>query len=395
MVFGDPAEHAVYRQLVDQFHASQSTVRVELVTLPSQEDFMVRLAADYAAGAPPDVFLLNYRRLAQFHNRQALEPLGPWLDDSASLREDQFYPIALEAFRDDQGQLVCLPQNISSQVVYYNQDLFDAAGLPYPPAGWTWDDFRQTALDLTQPDLNADGEPDQYGLGLEPTLIRVAPFIWQNGGELVDDPARPTRLVLDTPAAREAVAFVMALSLEDGVVPNQTAEMIASHGDRFLSGNIAMYVNSRRLVPTLREAARFRWDVAPLPRGALPANVLHSDAFCLAAPSSNKAAAWAFIEYAVDVEGQRLLAGLGRTVPSLVAVAQSAAYLESGQPPASAQVWLDALPGMRLLPRLENWSEIERTAFIELELTFLGRQPLDLALNSVQLAAQRAFVPLR
>jgi multiple sugar transport system substrate-binding protein len=395
MVFGDPAEHAIYRQLVDQFHASQSAVRVELVALPSQEDFMLRLAADYAAGAPPDVFLLNYRRLAQFHNRQALEPLGPWLAESAALREDQFYPVALEAFRDGQGQLVCLPQNISSQVIFYNQDLFDAAGLPYPAPGWTWEDFRQTALRLTQPDLNADGEPDQYGLGLEPTLIRVAPFIWQNGGELVDDFARPTRLVLDTPEAQQAVAFVMALSLEDGVVPNQTAEVIASHGDRFLSGSVAMYVNSRRLVPVLREAAAFRWDVAPLPRGVQSANVLHSDGFCLAAPSPRKAAAWTFIEFAVGVEGQRLMAALGRTVPSLIEVALSDAYLESGQPPASAEVWLDALPGMRLLPRLENWSEIERTAFIELELAFLGRQPLDFALNSIQLAAQRAFVPLR
>jgi multiple sugar transport system substrate-binding protein len=366
-----------------------------LVTLPSQEDFMVRLAADYAAGGPPDVFLLNYRRLTQFHNRQALEPLGPWLAESASLREDQFYPIALEAFRDSQGQLVCLPQNISSQVIFYNQDLFDDAGLSYPAASWTWEDFRQTALQLTEPDRNGDGEPDQYGLGLEPTLIRMAPFIWQNGGELVDDPAHPTRLAFDMPEVREAVAFVMALSLEDGVVPNQTAEMIASHGDRFLSGSVAMYVNSRRLVPVLRASAGFRWDVAPLPRGVQAANVLHSDGFCLSAPSPQKAAAWTFIEYAVGVEGQRLMAELGRTVPSLVEVAQSDVYLESDQPPASAQVWLDALPGMRLLPRLENWSEIERSAFIELELAFLGRQPLDLALNSVQLAAQRGFAPLR
>lgn len=395
MVFGDPAEQSIYRQLADQFNASQTAVRADLITLPSQEDFMVRLAADYASGAPPDVFLLNYRRLAQFHNRQALEPLGPWLAESGSLSENQFYPVALEAFRDSQGQLVCLPQNISSQVVFYNQDLFDAAGLPYPAAGWTWEDFRQTALQLTQPDLNADGEPDQYGLGLEPTLIRLAPFVWQNGGELVDDPARPTRIVLDTPEAQAAAAFVMDLSLKDGVVPNQTAEVIASHGDRFLSGNIAMYVNSRRLVPVLRESAAFRWDVAPLPRGRQAANVLHSDGFCLSAPSPRKAAAWSFIEFAVGAEGQRLMASLGRTVPSLVEVAQSDAYLESGQPPASAQVWLDALPGMRLLPRLENWSEIERAGFVELELAFMGRQPLDVALNSIQIAAQRGFAPLR
>ena len=43
---------------------------------------------------------------------------------------------------------MCLPQNLSSLVVYYNRDLFDAAGVPYPEAGWTWDDFLAAAKAL-------------------------------------------------------------------------------------------------------------------------------------------------------------------------------------------------------------------------------------------------------
>ena len=36
-------------------------------------------------------------------------------------------------------------------------------------------------------DTDGDGNIDRHGLGVEPTIIRVAPFVWSNGGELVDD----------------------------------------------------------------------------------------------------------------------------------------------------------------------------------------------------------------
>ena len=76
---------------------------------------------------------------------------------------------------------ICLPQNVSSLVVYYNRDLFEAAGVPLPTAGWTWDDMTAAAAALR------DG--DQYGLGVEASIIRLAPFVWSNGGDIVDDPA--------------------------------------------------------------------------------------------------------------------------------------------------------------------------------------------------------------
>ena len=53
---------------------------------------------------------------------------------------DDFYPQALDAFRWH-GELTCLPQNISSLVVYYNRNLFTASGVPEPRAGWTWNEF--------------------------------------------------------------------------------------------------------------------------------------------------------------------------------------------------------------------------------------------------------------
>ena len=55
-------------------------------------------------------------------------------------------------------------------------------------------------------DSNGDGEPEVHGLGIESSLIRIAPFVWSNGGDLVDDDENPTHFTLDTPEAQVAMS---------------------------------------------------------------------------------------------------------------------------------------------------------------------------------------------
>jgi multiple sugar transport system substrate-binding protein len=121
------------------------TVRVELRYVPDQAEYRRRLAAGFSAGTAPDVMLLNYRRFATFAGQGGLSRWDAYLAQSTLLDEADFYAPVIEAFRFD-GQLWCIPQNMSSLVVYYNQQLFDAAGLPYPADDWTWDDFLAAAL---------------------------------------------------------------------------------------------------------------------------------------------------------------------------------------------------------------------------------------------------------
>ena len=133
MVFGDAAEFTAYESLVNAFMASQSDVTVTLTHIPSQGDYRTRLASDFAAGTPPDVSLMNFRRLGAFVAAGQLEPLGPYLDASEAMSPEEFYPVTLEAFTW-QEQLMCIPQNISSLVVYYNRDLFMACLLYTSPS---------------------------------------------------------------------------------------------------------------------------------------------------------------------------------------------------------------------------------------------------------------------
>jgi multiple sugar transport system substrate-binding protein len=399
LTFGDPAELEAFRDVIAGFEKSQDEVDVRLIEASDRTDLLARLSTSLAGGSPPDVFLLNYRYYGQFAAKGAIEPVGPRLEDSDTISESDFYEQAIDAFRW-RGELLCLPQNISSLVVYYNSDLFATHAVPEPRAGWTWNELLQTAQQLT---LDANGNPvppgetegtstvATYGLGVEPSVIRVAPFVWSNGGELVDDDDRPTRLALDTPEATEALRAFLELRLAYGVVP--TDEEVEAEDDetRFANGRLAMLLSSRRATPTLREVAEFDWDVAPLPQFDEPAGILHSDAYCITTASKNKAATWRFVEYANSEAGQRIVAHTGRTVPSLKSVARSKDFLDPALAPRHSEVFLDGIPYVRRVPTVSTWPEIEdATAGILENAMYLGK-PVDEVVRELDAATRPLF----
>jgi multiple sugar transport system substrate-binding protein len=371
LVFGDPAEINAYRTLIKAFEDEEPDIDVQLVEASDRDDLVARLSSSLAGGSPPDLFLMNYRFYGQYATRDVLEPLGPYVNDSSKFEESDFYPQAFDAFKWQDEQM-CIPQNISSLVLYYNKDLFRRFKVAPPTDGMTWNGLVDKAKKLTRdkngrqvrgadPDLPQSGtaQAEIYGLGVEPVIIRVAPFIWSNGGKVVDDGETPTRFTLDTPEAEEIISGLFALRSIFGVVPTDQEVEAEDDESRFANGRLAMFLDSRRAVPMFREAANFDWDVVSLPFYDEPATILHSDAYCMTKDSKAKDAAWRFVEYAVGPEGSPVIAKTGRTVPSLKEVAESDAFLDPNQKPANSRVFLDAIATIQHVPTISTWPEIE------------------------------------
>jgi multiple sugar transport system substrate-binding protein len=138
-----------------------------------------------------------------------------------------------------------------------------------------------------------------------------------------------------------------------------------------------MLLDSRRAVPSLRQAAEFDWDVVSLPFFREPANILHSDAYCLTKASGSKDAAWRFVEYALGPEGAAVVAKTGRTVPSLRSVAESDAFLDPTKKPKNSQAFLDAIETIEHVPTVSTWPEIEDVTNGLLENGMYLAQPVD------------------
>jgi multiple sugar transport system substrate-binding protein len=400
LVSGDPEELAAYREVIDAYKEENPDAEVTLVEASDSDDLITRLSTSTAGGSPPDLFLINYRSYGQFAAKDAIESIDDRLGDSDAFAAEDFYPEALDAFRWQDEQL-CLPQNVSSLVVYYNRDLFRRFRVAEPRAGWTWDDFVRTASLLTR-DANGQlaqaGEPEAgakpaavHGLGVEPVLIRIAPFVWSNGGELVDDDEQPTRFTLDTPAAKQALQSFLELRTVQGVTPTDEEVESEDLEARFANGRLAMLLQSRRVTPTFRTIEDFDWDVAPLPAYGTPASILHSDAFCMTSGSEDKDAAWRFVEFALGTKGQEILAQTGRTVPSLKSVAGSDAFLDPAQKPKNSQVFLDVIPTIRHIPSISTWPEIEDVSEGILENGFYLGTPVDDVVRELDVKTRPLF----
>ena len=341
-----------------------------MVEVPERDVHLAKLATSFSAGRPPDVFLINYRHMGGLAARGAIDPAGPRLEGSDAFAREDFYPLPLQAFEFG-GELQCVPQNASSLAVYYNVDAFRKAGVPRPGKSWSYEQFAAAAKKLT-----ADG---RHGVGIDVSLIRTAPWIWGAGGELVDDEDKPTRLLLDTPEGRRGLERLLALR-RNGWSPTADEADAKPVDERFLDGSVAMFMSSRRDVPLLRSITGFEWDVAPFPTDVEPASVLHSDGFCMAKGGEHRGG-MGLDRVRARPEGQEVLARSGRSVPSLRAVAESPAFLDPGDPPASSRVFLDALEQMHRLPTTENWVELEQRADDILAELYYGRLEMDEALE--------------
>jgi len=389
MVFGDPEEIQAYRDVIAAYENEQPDVDVKMIEASDRDDLIARLSTSFAGGTPPDLFLLNYRFYGQFAARDVLEPIEDRVDDSDLFEQDDFYEEAMNAFRFN-DELTCLPQNISSLVVYYNKDLFQKAGVALPKDGWKWDDMVAAAKKLTK-DENGDGKAEVYGLGIEASLIRLAPFVWSAGGDLVDNTESPKHFTLETDEAQLALERFLQLHVVDKVTPGEEEVEAEDDETRFQNGRMAMVLSSRRSTPTFRTIQKFDWDVAPLPQHAEQAGILHSDAYCLTKASDNKDAAWSFMEFALGPEGAPIVAKSGRTVPSLKEVAESDAFLNPTAKPANSQVFLDTIPVIQQVPSISTWPEIEDAAEPILEEAYYNGEFPDEVARELQAATDDLF----
>jgi multiple sugar transport system substrate-binding protein len=367
---GGEGEIKALQSVADAFMGAHPGTTVVLDTVAVAGELISKLTAAFLANRPPDVFVLNYRRLGGIAARDVIDPVAGV--DTASL-----YAKPLTAFTFG-GTLLCLPSNASSMVVYYNPSLFARAGVDTPKTGWSWDDMLSTARALRAKGVSA--------IGFETALIRLAPFVWSNGGEFFDDLEDPTSVDLSSAKAREAIRFLLDLQETGQSATDRAAQDPES---AFSAGKIAMYLDSRRAVPGFRNTEGLTFDVAPVPIKETPTSVLHSDGYCVTKASKNKSLARAFAGYVVTGDGARVLAESGRSVPMSPSLAASDSFIAPGEAPAHSRVFIDQLARVRPLPHGPAWNEAE--GFVEEVLTqlFARKLTLDEAISKIAEGTKR------
>ncbi len=323
LLWGSPQEGVVWNAIADSFMVAHPDIKVT-VEVADWDSYWEKLRVQMAGGTPPDVFAMDAPLYPDWQSRGVLLNLQPYLDADPSILEG-VYPITLDAYKTPDG-MFGLPRDFQTIVLYYNKDMFDAAGVAYPTDAWTYADLRDAAKKLTL-DKDGDGTTDQWGFwdggyDMEPFW---GSLVWAYGGDVVDVAGGKT--LIGSPEATAAFQALADMWLTDKSMP--TEQQLAQYGyDGFLSGVSAMGVSGHWSVPEYSTVA-FKWDVAPMPSGPSGrATGVNSAGFVIAKDSKNPDAAWEFVKYAFSDAGQTELAKIGLAIPVRKSVAESPAYLD-------------------------------------------------------------------
>ncbi len=266
-----------------------------------------------------------------------------------------FWPGCLER-STWRGDLYALHTHVDTQLVFYNQDLFSAAGVSAPPSDWTWQDLLDRARELTRRQrakpvygfaLSRDYIPDEGVVGRYYSYPATIPWIWANGGDLVS--ADLTKSLVDEPPTREALEWLFEQRDTHAVWPSSDE---VSGDELFKVGRLAMLYGPRSFTGTLivpQAQSGLKYGLAAAPYGPVkPANWLFAQwAFHLGAATSVPDEAWTFLSWWAGEEAQRAFQqGTVRKGPKLTltnmppparrSVAQSVAPWFGGEPLVAA-----------------------------------------------------------
>lgn len=372
---GASTEAHLWQAVVDAFEEKYPHISVEYELAGSFDELIVQMVS----GVAPDVVGLQEIQIMQLLASELLLPLDPYVEQEPELLEDLF-PVATLVARDRQGRLFGFPTAFSSLLWYYDQDMFDQAGVPYPDENWWWDpatggSFVETAKKLTR-DRSGDGQIDEWGMVLPSSWSRYLPFIVQNGGYYWDP--EQTRSTIEDDGFVGAIDFLASLVHDARVTPPPGVSAGA-----FGSGSVAMYYSGRWEVPHLRQTSTRRWDVAVPPAGpAGRAATVGAGYSAITRSTAYPDEAWLLLKFLASEESYRIRDQGGQTVPPMRSLAVSDFFLGS-TPPENNLAFIEVMAYGATIPLHPKWPEINDVVHPQILRVLRGETSARIALGEV------------
>ena len=339
--------------IADDFMAIHDHIEIIAESIPDGlgESLLIQIAANDA----PDIFQLGDGDIAMFQARGGIQSLSPFITGPNGLDVSNFNMDTLEGGMVD-GEIFALIKDFSTLAVYYNRDMFDAAGLDYPTDDWTWEDFRELAYELTVRDQ--DGNVVQWG-ALPPRWGQrdMTPMIRAFGGDVISPDGSTAIGYLDSDGTVAAFQFYNDMMHVDGSVPSPALADAMGVGDLFLSEMVAMQTHgtwpSREYV-----GAGLNFGTVMLPSGpAGQIGTIFFAGYTMWSGTPNPEEAWLFLRH-LATEGQRRMVVHGLTAYN--PVAEEIGLFEPGHPLAAFVRMIDVIAPLPEFVNADYYQSIGR-----------------------------------
>jgi len=344
-------------------------------------DFLKKYLAQIAGGSAPDIMYIHFSWAQQLIKQGSVIPLDSYVQQQADFNIDYFTKPSLVSYKRD-GKLWGIPYDEGPGILYYNKEIFDKAGVKYPTADWTLDDLKANAKKLT----SGEGPNKIFGFQNYPNPgdSTMAPsYLYPYGAAYVDEP-KEDKCLITSPEAVQAMQWWTDMRFTDKSVPSP-ADLQTVQGDPFQFGRVAMKIDGSWATPGINQNAKFKWDVAPWPKGPKKHSTFSAgSSYMITKSSKTPDAAWIYLNDYISTAGQIFMWGsTGRGSPSRNSAWPS--YLGSKFSPPSAKIIQESLNTFASHDILDQptASKVTQTAGATWDLVVNGQMSVKDALDKI------------
>jgi multiple sugar transport system substrate-binding protein len=319
-------------KVVQEFQQQNPNVKVSYELFPNQ-DLQQKLTVLAAAGTSSDCADIETKWMPGFYANGMLLDLTSYAA-RAKITADTYFPQEWNKAHIG-GKLLIMPLDLQPIVIFYNKDVFNAHGVPLPPAkwndpSWTWDELVIRAQKMT----TSNGTDKTFGVSWPLDWRDSLETIWGNGGAVLS--ADHTKSTITMTATTDGFQYHADLINKYHVHPNaDEAKTLGDSTTAFINGKIGMWANN--VTDAFYIAAKkqdVNYDIAPMPSGKAGAFTRNpADSIMVASGTKSPDQAFALAAFVTGPTGQsELVAKAGLGVPPFRAVAESNDFLKPQVP---------------------------------------------------------------
>lgn len=283
-------------ELIARFNEQYPHISIQITDIPENE-YVTKIDTALLAGSAPDIAYIYVPRWIKAGHFLTLDESL----QSAGIDVNDFNVGAMSAGCLRDGHVYCLGTYTGAVLMFYNKDMFDAAGLPYPSATepMTVDQYAEMVAKLTIP--NDDPAQRVWGGNMSTTIW------WMDPRTLFSEDARTAEGYIDDESTVHTYQVIADMYEQGSVISESQAELLAST-DLLTTGNLATSIIDNVVAMAQLEQAGVRWGAAVPPvekAGDLPYIAMWSDALGVFTSSQHPEEAKLFVTF-LGTEGNRL-----------------------------------------------------------------------------------------
>ena len=343
-----PEQEALMKAQSAKYMETHPNITITTQMSPWSE-YWTKLEASATGSAAPDIITMNVLHVEEYAEAGILMDLTE-AEAASDLKAAENFPAPLLNGYIVEGKLYGIPKDFDTNGIFFNKELFDAAGVAYPENGMTFEDFRALCEELK----------DKLPEGCYPTAVNrnsgqttYNATIYANGGYVLNEDN--TKSGWDDPKTVGGVQPWLDLVL-DGLSPTLEQMTDTDPDSMFMGGHLAMYLSGNYMISDYNKTLEGKFGIVQRPSfNGKHTDIINGLAYSVSANTPHAEEAKEFVLWLGSKEAQTIEGNSKTVIPARIDCQEL--YLNCF-PELDLQIFLDSAKEAELLPHCKVSSEL-------------------------------------